>query len=156
MDNYKRKPNCSCKECGREIYRRPFQLEKGHVFCSTKCANIRNKKVHPCPVCGNEVYGRKNSLTCSRRCSNIHRTGTRYKVGRPRDKVAVLRTIRSELIAERGGKCNRCPFSMVEILQIHHIIERSNGGTDDPSNLEVLCPNCHTMHHYLTKTSMRD
>ena len=151
MESYTRKPNCKCNECNKEIYRRPSQLEKGDVYCSTKCANVRNKKAHPCPVCKVEVYGRRNALTCSRTCSNIYRTGTKYKVGRPRDNAASLRVIRNEIIEERGGKCNRCSYAVVEILHLHHIIERSNGGTDDPSNLEVLCPNCHTLHHYVKK-----
>lgn len=153
MEAYTRKPNCKCSECSEEIYRRPGQIAKGPVFCSTKCSNIRNKNVHPCPVCGKEVNSGRNALTCSRACSNINRTGITYGKGRPRDKVASLRVIRDELIAERGGKCNRCTFSFVPVLQLHHIIERSNGGTDDPSNLEILCPNCHTTHHYLNKTS---
>ena len=29
-------------------------------------------------------------------------------------------------------------------LEIHHVIERSNGGTDDPTNLATLC---WTHHH---------
>lgn len=150
----KRNPNCVCKECSKPIYRRPSQLEKGDVFCGTTCANIRNKKTHNCPVCGVEVLTRKNSLTCSRKCSNIHRTGTSYKIGRPRDKATTIRTIKNQLIAERGSCCNRCGFDDIRILQIHHIIEQCNGGSDDPENLEVLCPNCHTLHHYLNKTNL--
>ena len=154
MEKYSRKPNCKCTECSKYIYRRPGQITKGPVFCSTKCAGIRTKKAHPCPVCGKEVYGRRNALTCSRTCSNIHRTGTKYKIGRPRDKYATIRAIRDELIIERGSKCNRCDFNVVGILQIHHIEERSKGGNNDPSNLEILCPNCHALHHYLNKTQM--
>lgn len=150
----KRKPNCSCKECNVAIYRRPHQIKKGDVFCSTKCANIRNRKAHNCPVCGIEILTRRNALTCSRRCSNIHRTGTQYNIGRPKDKATTLRSFRNQLILDRGSCCNRCGFDEVGILQVHHIIERCNGGTDDPSNLEVLCPNCHTLHHYKTNTKL--
>lgn len=30
---------------------------------------------------------------------------------------------------------------------IHHIIEKSNGGTDDVSNLIIVCPNHHRIIH---------
>ena len=32
-------------------------------------------------------------------------------------------------------------------LQVHHIIERSNGGTDKPDNLITLCKTCHEKVH---------
>ncbi len=156
MESYVRKPNCNCKECGKEIYRRPFQIKKGDVFCSTKCSNARNTKSHPCPVCGIEVKGRQNSVHCSRACSNKSRTGIQYNVGRPKDKTTKNRRLKNELLKTREPKCERCPFDFVEILHVHHIVERKNGGTDDINNLELLCPNCHYTHHYLTNTSMRD
>lgn len=30
-----------------------------------------------------------------------------------------------------------------ESLEVHHIIPRSNGGSDHPGNLMTLCPSCH-------------
>jgi len=30
---------------------------------------------------------------------------------------------------------------------MHHIWEVSAGGSDDPSNLIALCPNCHALYH---------
>ena len=32
-------------------------------------------------------------------------------------------------------------------LQVHHIIEVKHGGTDDPSNLELVCAECHAEIH---------
>ncbi|HEY4176090.1 MAG TPA: HNH endonuclease [Kofleriaceae bacterium] len=32
-------------------------------------------------------------------------------------------------------------------LEIHHIIPRSQGGTNDPSNLTLRCSSCHQAHH---------
>ena len=59
-----------------------------------------------------------------------------------------IRSIRRKLISERGLCCERCHYDNVNVLQVHHIIERSKGGTDDPLNLLLLCPNCHyTIHH---------
>jgi len=48
----------------------------------------------------------------------------------------------------RGGKCEMCGTS--ERLQVHHILARRFGGTDDDPNLALLCYDCHfkTVHKY--------
>lgn len=33
------------------------------------------------------------------------------------------------------------------LLDQHHIIPLEDGGTDDPSNVTYLCPNCHRLMH---------
>ncbi len=43
-------------------------------------------------------------------------------------------------------KCNRCNFNdPIQILGVHHIDR--NRHNNDLSNLEVLCPNCHSIEH---------
>jgi 5-methylcytosine-specific restriction endonuclease McrA len=32
-------------------------------------------------------------------------------------------------------------------LDIHHIVERKNGGSNEMSNLIAVCPNCHRKAH---------
>ena len=32
-------------------------------------------------------------------------------------------------------------------LQVHHVIEVAQGGTDDPANLQLLCAECHAEVH---------
>lgn len=155
MEN--RKPNCSCKECSKPIYRRPHQIESGSVFCSTICSNIRNKTESPsCIVCGIPVENRKRAKTCSRACSNKNRIGVQYRQGQNSDKAVYRNRLKTKLLDIRPNKCNRCPFDFVPILHVHHIVERSNGGTDEFENLELLCPTCHSLHHYVVRTSMSD
>ena len=43
------------------------------------------------------------------------------------------------------GKCAICGFS--DVIQVHHLVPRSVGGTDDAANLIVLCPNHHALMH---------
>ena len=50
-EQYKRNPNTKCSICGKEIYRRPKEIESGQVFCSVKCAGIGCRKEKPCTVC---------------------------------------------------------------------------------------------------------
>lgn len=64
---------------------------------------------------------------------------TRNKTGR-----SVLQNM--YLIDRRGRKCELCGYSEhPEILEVHHIIPRCDGGKNEDSNLQVLCPNCHTL-----------
>lgn len=155
MEKFKRNPNSECAHCHAPLYRRPWQLAKGEVFCSVACSNYRKKVVIQCSVCGVVVPTRKRAKTCSRTCANKSRLGSKYNNGRPNDIVHKSVKTRQALVAERGGKCNRCPFTVIEILHVHHIVERCNGGTDEHSNLELLCPNCHTWHHYLLKQQIK-
>jgi hypothetical protein len=41
-----------------------------------------------------------------------------------------------------------CCGSTKKPIDLHHIIHRSQGGTDDPSNLGPLCRECHEKHHH--------
>lgn len=149
MEN--RTPNCVCVICKVALYRRPFQLEKGPVFCSRECSNKRHSNLRkPCPICG--IVMKWGVRHCSRTCSNKSRTGLKYGVGAPNDKVSKYQKLKTVLVNVRGAKCNRCDFNVIEVIEIHHILEQCNNGSDDPDNLELLCPNCHALHHYLTKS----
>lgn len=44
---------------------------------------------------------------------------------------------------------NKAELPTYETLETHHIIERQHGGSEDPSNLIVLCKYCHTAVHQL-------
>ena len=45
-----------------------------------------------------------------------------------------------------GYKCQKCKTTKGK-LHVHHIIFRSQGGTDDPNNLTTLCKICHDKLH---------
>ena len=143
-----RTPNCICKICGSQIYRRPAQIERGDVFCSLECFGISCRKTKQCPICGTPLINRGNIKTCSRACANKLRSGIAYTGLARKDKVKTARLLKNRLIQERGNKCERCSYPNTRILVIHHKIHRSNGGTDDLDNLELICPNCHAEIHY--------
>lgn len=52
--------------------------------------------------------------------------------------------VKEQLLKETGGKCAHCgtPLDRYENLTVEHIIPISRGGTNDVSNLTVLCPGC--------------
>jgi len=45
-------------------------------------------------------------------------------------------------------KCEICGCEDESVLVEHHIVPRSRGGSDDPSNIRILCRNCHARAHY--------
>lgn len=60
-------------------------------------------------------------------------------------------SIPPELIDSMMVKCGRCccicrKFKPTQ-LQVHHIVEQANGGTDEEGNLIVTCMSCHTDIH---------
>ena len=55
---------------------------------------------------------------------------------------------REYVLYRDGHKCRVCGGkSKDSILEVHHIIRRSDGGTNRPDNLVTLCSHCHTGIH---------
>lgn len=146
-ETYKRTPNIVCKVCNKAIYRRPCEIKKGNVFCSIKCHGIFLRIEVPCVVCGKILLKGENKKTCSRACANIHRAGIKYIGAQLHSKVSNYRFLKQRLVELRGSLCERCNFSVLDILQVHH--KDRNRNNNDVHNLELLCPNCHFSEHYL-------
>jgi HNH endonuclease len=56
--------------------------------------------------------------------------------------------IRESILRRDKFKCVECgkPCNRGE-ADIHHLLPRSAGGSDEPSNLITLCDGCHAAHH---------
>ena len=151
-----RHPNCKCDQCGKAIYRRPYQLETGNVFCTLKCfGKFHREHEINCPVC-NKLFLSKlgKQITCSRSCSNKLRDERRKK-GEPLrgNKFILGRALKAKIATHRflnkdkSPVCEKCANENWNILQVHHIIEKSKGGSNELDNLLLLCPNCHAREH---------
>jgi len=147
----------NCKICGNIFYKRPSSKQK---FCSLLCSNSRFKNSVElfCDFC-NKEFSRptsklKNSKSglvfCSRSCKQEAQVmgDSRFDSIRPDHYGTGESTYRTRALKEYGERCNRCAYSSyVEILQVHHKDKnRTNGSIE---NLEVLCPNCHAVEHYV-------
>ena len=53
--------------------------------------------------------------------------------------------IRERTFAEQGRRCGKC--GKAGALEVHHVKPLKEGGTNDPSNLQVLCRDCHIGAH---------
>ena len=141
----KRNPNCVCKICGTAVYRRPFQISGGNVYCSRQCTGVDQRVNKTCKICGENYIG--NKITCSRACANKARTGINYTKENKFNNAYRGALLKEKVALKKGGVCEKCKENNYSILQIHHKKERHRGGTDDIKNLELLCPNCHASHH---------
>jgi 5-methylcytosine-specific restriction enzyme A len=60
------------------------------------------------------------------------------------DRKPLKQSTRNEVLARQQNNCERCR-ELLDMRAVHfdHIKPRSEGGTDEPDNLQALCPNCH-------------
>lgn len=73
----------------------------------------------------------------------------KYKGIFTKDVVRDKKALRWRVIADRGvEKCEECGYDRFpEAIHVHHVIPRAEGGSDQLSNLKLLCPNCHEETH---------
>jgi 5-methylcytosine-specific restriction endonuclease McrA len=50
-----------------------------------------------------------------------------------------------KIVKQRDICCQLCASDTE--LQVHHIVWRAFGGTNEPENLILLCPTCHGKQH---------
>jgi len=99
-----------------------------------------------CPCCGKSFSKKEvtknikkhliertwnNRRFCSQKCTDRYHSG---------NYISFNKKLNIE-------KCQICGYDEYPILEVHHIKERRNGGTNDLNNLIVVCPNCHRKIH---------
>jgi 5-methylcytosine-specific restriction endonuclease McrA len=69
------------------------------------------------------------------------------KTAKPKGKGKISPSTRERAMIEAGYRCAvpTCRSSLS--LDVHHITQKSEGGTDEIENLIVLCPTCHAAFH---------
>lgn len=149
----------TCQNCDKEFAPKDKRFAK---FCSKSCAASFNNRAFPkrkaegskvCPVCHSPK--RPKYRTCSHSCGhNLLYTEfiERWLAGRESGlsgKEGTSAHIRRWLLERANSRCEKCGWNEVNSatgkipVQINHI----NGKWDDnrPENLEILCPNCHSL-----------
>ena len=133
----------NCEICGKQFNHISSRASVAK-YCSTKCYNKAQSKkgrtTYECRHCGKAFKAPKshNRIYCSKECVNK---------GHKSIWKATYTTVRKVL--KRKGlieKCQRCGYSkMPNLLGVHH--KDRNRLNNDLSNLEILCPNCHSEEH---------
>ena len=148
FDNHVRKRRISvhCKVCHQKMVRpKSLKSKTGRYFCG-KCRGT----IHvPCATCSKNVLRTKSDtriydkLYCSTKCSGV---------GRRKDwddlPLAQLRHHWIAIFGKESLVCNRCGYDKPYNIQLHHKKYVCKGGSNQPSNLEPLCRNCHGEEHY--------
>ena len=107
-----------------------------------------------CLNCGKELTGRKTKY-CSNACQQqynrkqlVHQW-LNGEVSGTRGNLQISAYVRWYLLEQSGYKCSCCgwgeknPFTNTIPLEIHH--KDSNPNNNSLDNLQVLCPNCHSL-----------
>ena len=138
--SYKRRGNkfcsqsCSAKHSNAkrvskssETHKRPIDISKYHS-CLNNCGNITRNIKFCCAACRNQYKDSQNLADIA--------AGT-----------ALPKTAKKYLLSTLGHKCNRCGntewLGKPITIELEHI--DGNSENNNLNNLELLCPNCHSM-----------
>lgn len=119
--------SCANKDCKKPFYKTPSKMKNsksGLHFCCRECKD-RSQKIGGITKIMPQHYGSSD----------------------------YPRNYRKTAFNNLPHKCNRCGWDeCIDILQVHHIDhDKTNVSIE---NLEILCPNCHTLYHYLTHSGL--
>ena len=85
------------------------------------------------------------NVYCSRSCSNT-KNNSLFKSGENHPNYTTgSSSYRNRKLKESEGHCERCGFSILCVLEVHH--KDGNRRNNDIENLELLCRNCHGIEH---------
>jgi hypothetical protein len=109
-----------------------------------------------CVNCGTRFYVKPHRATrarfCSRACTFAHRFGRAHAphgvdvsgAKNPNYRgTNNLTTARQVAFRVYPRRCMICGFE--DAVDVHHVVGRRHQGSNDPSNLAVLCPNHHRL-----------
>lgn len=161
----------NCLNCQNDFDAHLKELKRGNgKYCSRKCSHeARVKNLVPkdpnvtCSYCSTRFYLNESKRMASKSglyfCCRAHKDLAQHKSfnlsemwpdhynSSPYDSS----DYRALAFTKYEKKCMRCGYDKItDILEVHHKDhDRKNNSID---NLEVLCPNCHCEHHFLSKT----
>jgi hypothetical protein len=146
--NYKEiKDDLKCLNCNKE-----FSYDKDRIFCSKSCSATFNNKMRvnekiKCLNCNKET-NRRNKY-CSNKCQGLHKRNIIFDRIKNGDTTLNEKNYKSYLIYNFGEKCMKCGW-----CEVHQItgkapiqLEHKDGDSSNNrlENLELLCPNCHSL-----------
>jgi hypothetical protein len=62
-------------------------------------------------------------------------------------RTAIPEHIKREVLTEAGFRCAVPTCRTILAIDLHHIVEVSDNGSNEAYNLLALCPTCHALHH---------
>jgi hypothetical protein len=142
-----------CARCGKTFSR--IGSDADRIYCSRECWRQPRKpsaKIR-CLRCGKEklqTTHKKMQVYCSVRCARLYENEKRRKTNREKGVWPNPREAKDSLLKEFRG-CQKCGWCEVPgALELHH--KDRNRRHNHRSNLQLLCPNCHTVEHFISRT----
>ena len=143
-----------CENCSETFVDKASSKRK---FCSKSCAVTvanktkakRNKTIRTCLNCGKLLNNRNQIKFCSHACTKEYKwmeIVTKIENG---DTSFSSDTYKKYLIYKYGEKCMKCgwheinPTTNLIPVQLEH--KDGNSENHNLNNLELLCPNCHSL-----------
>ena len=134
-----------CQHCGKTFLADTRELNRGNAkYCSLLCSSKAPKRLQynqVCKHCGKEfLSASKNAKYCSSSCKQKH-----YRFLQKTEKIDD-HSIKYFYKTFKDIPCEICGWDKTG-RDLHHILEVSNGGTNEIDNLISVCPNCHRSIH---------
>lgn len=158
---------CGCGQMVKTVFTngKPVLYRNGHIHVKGGQVARGTKKV--CPQCNVEFTITKNpkAIYCSRACYWKARgvpwspTYLGRWIGDKKESldwpICRSASLQRKHLLKRRQSCDKCGWNAYpNLLELHHVDEdRTNGRF---GNLQLLCPNCHEIHHYLKGTGRFD
>lgn len=108
-----------------------------------------------CLNCGKEFefnHHHKRGKYCSNECNGLHKSKLHKQAWYDGELKRIERsTVRKYLAEDRGYECEVCGISDWEGKKLTLHVDHINGdpSNDSPSNMRLLCPNCHSQTEFL-------
>jgi hypothetical protein len=146
LNSKRKKVEKICHVCNISFM--PANLQSKESIKST-CPTCREKVEVECPICDKKFTIAKCRLRVRK---NVHCSVECKHKSQKKDWNELTRNnLKQRWIYEFGIEnliCNRCGHDKHYNIVIHHKIYVTNGGDNNPDNLEPLCLNCHGTEHY--------
>eukprot|EP01125_Pyxidicula_operculata_P019643 TRINITY_DN712_c0_g2_i2.p1 TRINITY_DN712_c0_g2~~TRINITY_DN712_c0_g2_i2.p1 ORF type:complete len:1149 (+),score=276.09 TRINITY_DN712_c0_g2_i2:186-3449(+) len=72
----------------------------------------------------------------------LRKNGTTWEKAKAK-KRTLTASDKKYVASLQGWQCAWCGNMLPARFEVDHIVQHAEGGTDDPENLQALCPNCH-------------
>jgi hypothetical protein len=139
-----RTPNANCVKCGKGVYRRPAELERGKIpYCSKICYHGTLDNVeYRCPIC-RKLFRPRDRVQkyCDKICAGISRRGLIYEKNKSKNKsLEHLSSLKGKFEFEHC-MVEGCLYNAT--FDIHRFVPGNQGGKYEIGNMFAICPNHH-------------